>query len=63
MEMPEQVQREPRTYSRRRVLRKAAYTAPAVVAIAAAPKVALGHSGPGCRHKKNSRGGGGKGRR
>lgn len=33
--------------SRRSVLRKAAYTAPAVFAIAAAPKVALGKSGGG----------------
>ena len=32
--------------SRRRLLRKAAYTAPAVFAIAAAPRTALGSSGP-----------------
>jgi hypothetical protein len=61
LEKSEQVQNEP-PCSRRRVLRKAAYTAPAVIAIAAAPKVALGHSGPGScwghgRKKKKSRGG------
>lgn len=32
--------------TRRRLLKKAAYTAPAVFAIAAAPRTALGYSGP-----------------
>lgn len=32
--------------SRRKLIRKAAYTAPAVVVIAAAPNTALGSSGP-----------------
>ena len=35
-----------RVQSRRSVIRKAAYSAPVVFAIAAAPKVALGASGP-----------------
>ncbi len=41
--------------SRRSVLRKAAYTAPAVFAIAAAPKVALGKSGGGKKPWKPSK--------
>ncbi len=39
--------------SRRGLLKKAAYTAPAVFAIAAAPRTALGHSGP--RGRKDNR--------
>jgi hypothetical protein len=65
MERPDSVQEDTQTYSRRNVLRKAAYTAPVVIAIAAAPKVALGHSGPGRGRggKKKGRGGPGRGRR
>ena len=42
--MPEKDQ--PR-YSRRSILRRSAYSAPAIFVIAAAPEVALGASGPG----------------
>jgi hypothetical protein len=45
MEAITNTQADIRSHSRRRIIRKAAYSAPVVFAIAAAPKVALGTSG------------------
>jgi hypothetical protein len=47
MEATDQLHKVKRNPTRRHVIRKAAYSAPVVFAIAAAPKVALGASGPG----------------
>lgn len=69
MEMPDQTQEAQQGITRRSVLRKAAYTAPAVIAIAAAPQVALGSSGGhgggwgGGKPKKGRGGGRGRGGR
>ncbi len=47
MEATDQLHKVKRNPTRRHVIRKAAYSAPVVFAIAAAPKVALGASGNG----------------
>lgn len=61
MELTEMTLPDESGISRRRVLRKAAYTAPVVFAIAAAPEVALGRSGGGKGGGGGGKGGGGGG--
>ena len=46
MTMETHTEANPLSHSRRRLIQKAAYTAPAIFALAAAPNVALGGSGP-----------------
>jgi hypothetical protein len=62
MEAPDQSPNVTRNHTRRQVIRKAAYSAPVVFAIAAAPNVALGASGGGGKPVvSNPPKGGGKG--